>query len=283
MERAKNKKFSLISTFLLTLVMLFSIFISVAPVKVNAATNENETLQVQNIVDNATFITFRKGENSSYGRFIFCCYYFPNEVYDSTMEYGMVVFPKWFSERYGVTGNYIEEYEKLNAEISVLESSNFFNVSEGKIIQCGIVNIPEAADSMDLSFIFYVKDTNGNIAYDIPRFAAYGTLYAEDYTNNELAAMVGQRVVMETSFKKIVEKLGELVDSFWIYIVIGGASVVVIWGAYIGIRIAVAKSQEEKINSRDMIKGLVIGIVITFVIAVAMPMLIKGLSSWVTW
>ena len=283
MERAKNKKFSLISTFLLTLVMLFSIFISVAPVKVNAATNENETLQVQNIVDNATFITFRKGENSSYGRFIFCCYYFPNEVYDSTMEYGMVVFPKWFSERYGVTGNYIEEYEKLNAEISVLESSNFFNVSEGKIIQCGIVNIPEAADSMDLSFIFYVKDTNGNIAYDIPRFAAYGTLYAEDYTNNELAAMVGQRVVMETSFKKIVEKLGELVDSFWIYIVIGGASVVVIWGAYIGVRIAVAKSREEKINSRDMIKDLVIGIVITFVIAVAMPMLIKGLSSWVTW
>lgn len=283
MERAKNKKFSLISTFLLTLVMLFSVFISVAPVKVNAATNENETLQVQNIVDNATFITFRKGENSSYGRFIFCCYYFPNEVYDSTMEYGMVVFPKWFSERYGVTGNYIEEYEKLNAEISVLESSNFFNVSEGKIIQCGIVNIPEAADSIDLSFIFYVKDTNGNIAYDIPRFAAYGTLYAEDYTNNELAAMVGQRVVMETSFKKIVEKLGELVDSFWIYIVIGGASVVVIWGAYIGVRIAVAKSREEKINSRDMIKGLVIGIVITFVIAVAMPMLIKGLSSWVTW
>ena len=74
--------------------MLFSVFISVAPVKVNAATNENETLQVQNIVDNATFITFRKGENSSYGRFIFCCYYFPNEVYDSTMEYGVVIFPK---------------------------------------------------------------------------------------------------------------------------------------------------------------------------------------------
>ena len=143
--------------------------------------------------------------------------------------------------------------------------------------------IPEAADSMDLSFIFYVKDTNGNIAYDIPRFAAYGTLYAEDYTNNELAAMVGQRVVMETSFKKIVEKLSELVDSFWIYIVIAGASVVVIWGAYIGIRIAVAKSREERINSRDMVKSLLIGIVITFVIAVAMPLLIKGLSSWIIW
>ena len=111
MERAKNKKISLFSTILLTLIMMFSMFFSITPVKVNAATNESETSQVQNIVDNATFITFRKGENSSYGRFIFCCYYFPNEVYDSTLEYGMVVFPKWFSERYGVTGNYIEEYE----------------------------------------------------------------------------------------------------------------------------------------------------------------------------
>ena len=113
MERAKNKKISLFGTILLTLVMMFSIFISVAPVKVSAATNDTETLQVQDVVDNATFITFRKGENSNYGRFIFCCYYFPNEVYDSTMEYGVVIFPKWFHDRYGVTGNYIEEYEAL--------------------------------------------------------------------------------------------------------------------------------------------------------------------------
>ena len=103
MERAKNKKISLFGTILLTLVMMFSIFISVAPVKVSAATNDTETLQVQDVVDNATFITFRKGENSNYGRFIFCCYYFPNEVYDSTMEYGVVIFTKWFHERYGVT------------------------------------------------------------------------------------------------------------------------------------------------------------------------------------
>ena len=283
MERAKNKKISLFGTILLTLVMMFSIFISVAPVKVSAATNDTETLQVQDVVDNATFITFRKGENSNYGRFIFCCYYFPNEVYDSTMEYGVVIFPKWFHDRYGVTGNYIEEYEALNASISIVKGNSFFNVTDGKILKCGIANIPEAADDMELSFIFYVRDAEGNTAYDIPRFAAYGTLYAEDYSNEELAAMVGQRLEMETSFRTIVEKLGELVDSFWVYIVIAGASVVVIWGAYIGVRIAVAKSREEKINSRDMIKSLVIGIVITFVIAVAMPLLIKGLSSWMIW
>ena len=283
MERTKNKKISLISTILLTLIMVLSIFISIAPVEVNAATNDNETLLVQGVVDNATFITFRKGENSSYGRFIFCCYYFPNEVYNSTMEYGVVIFPKWFHEQYGVTGNYIEEYEALDASIAIIKANVFFNVTDGKIMKCGIINIPEAGDSLELSFIFYVKDAEGNIAYDIPRFAAYGTLYAEDYSDSELAAMVGQKVEMQTSFKTIVEKLSELVDSFWIYIVMAGASVVVVWSAYIGIRIAVAKSHEEKINSREMIKSLIIGIAITFVITVAMPMVIKGLSSWVTW
>ena len=67
----------------------------------------------------------------------------------------------------------------------------------------------------------------------------------------------------------------------WIYIVIALAAVVVVWGAYIGIKIAIAHRNEEKINARDMIKNLVIGIVIIFVVAMGAPLLINGLSAWV--
>ena len=42
-------------------------------------------------------------------------------------------------------------------------------------------------------------------------------------------------------------------------------------------------TQEEKINARGMVKSLVVGIVVAFVIAVAMPLLINGLSSWLSW
>ena len=59
------------------------------------------------------------------------------------------------------------------------------------------------------------------------------------------------------------------------------AGVVVVWGAYVGIRIAVAHRNEEKINARDMVKNLVIGIVIIFVVAMGAPLLITGLSAWV--
>ena len=79
----------------------------------------------------------------------------------------------------------------------------------------------------------------------------------------------------------IVNNLKTLMDSFWVYIVIALAAIVVIWGAYIGIKIAIAHKNEEKINARDMVKNLIIGIVIIFVVAMGAPLLINGLSAWV--
>lgn len=86
---------------------------------------------------------------------------------------------------------------------------------------------------------------------------------------------------LNDNLSQIVEKLKGLMDSFWIYIVIALAAVVVVWGAYIGIKIAIAHKNEEKINARDMVKNLIIGIIIIFVVAMGAPLLINGLSAWV--
>ena len=83
------------------------------------------------------------------------------------------------------------------------------------------------------------------------------------------------------SLAEIVSKLSVLMDSFWIYIVLALAAVVVVWGAYVGIKIAIAHKNEEKINARDMIKNLIIGIIIIFVVAMGAPLLIEGLGAWV--
>ncbi len=95
--------------------------------------------------------------------------------------------------------------------------------------------------------------------------------------NNIILAQAG----LNENLAGIIEKLNELMNSFWIYIVLALTAVVVIWGAYVGIKIAIAHRNEEKINARDMIKNLVIGIVIIFVVAMGAPLLIKGLSAWV--
>ena len=86
---------------------------------------------------------------------------------------------------------------------------------------------------------------------------------------------------LDGNLQGIVTKLNALMDSFWIYIVLAMAAVVVVWGAYIGIKVAIAHRNEDKINARDMVKNLIIGIVIMFVIAVGAPLLIEGLSAWV--
>ena len=93
--------------------------------------------------------------------------------------------------------------------------------------------------------------------------------------NNLLATTLNENLA------EIVEKLQSLMDSFWIYIVMALAAVVVIWGAYVGIKIAIAHKNEEKINARDMVKNLIIGIIIIFVVAMGAPLLINGLSAWV--
>ena len=86
---------------------------------------------------------------------------------------------------------------------------------------------------------------------------------------------------LDDSLAEIVSKLQTLMDSFWIYIVMALAAVVVVWGAYVGIKIAIAHKNEEKINARDMVKNLIIGIIIIFVVAMCAPLLINGLSAWV--
>lgn len=93
--------------------------------------------------------------------------------------------------------------------------------------------------------------------------------------NNLLAASLNENL------QEIITKLSSLMDSFWIYIVMGLAGIIVVWGAYIGIKIAIAHRNEEKINARDMVKNLIIGIVIIFVVAMGAPLLINGLSAWV--
>ena len=86
---------------------------------------------------------------------------------------------------------------------------------------------------------------------------------------------------LNENLQGIITKLNELMNSFWIYIVLALAAVVVVWGAYIGIKVAIAHRNEDKINARGMVKSLIIGIIVMFVIAMGAPLLINGLSAWV--
>ena len=90
-----------------------------------------------------------------------------------------------------------------------------------------------------------------------------------------------ESTTLDNSLSQIIEKLNELMGSLWNYVILALAAGIVLWGVYVGIKIVLANRKEEKINARDMLKNLIIGIVVIFVVAMGAPLLIKGLMSWV--
>lgn len=279
-ERQQNVK----SAFMVIAVLFLLLFSTLGGgiLVANAETSESN-LNVQNIVDNSVFVTFKKGDNSTKGKYIVSCFYVPKTVYEETYTYGVIIFPKDYGMRFDLTSDYFNKAEEQGAVILNVVAVNKMNEENGYGINCGISRIMDGNLSRTIVFIFYVKDNDGNVAYYQPQFADYNSLIAGELTAEELIQITESRDTMQSSFSSIVEKISELVNSIWIYVVIALSTVVVVWSAYIGIRVITAKKNDEKINARKMIKQLLIGILIMFVFATCMPLLINGMSHWLLW
>ena len=132
-------------------------------------------------------------------------------------------------------------------------------------------------------YVFFVRNADGEIAYKEQEIASFNETTVVDPTSEDLLSIALERqhnIAMEKTLGVATQNIADLVDSVWIYLVIAVGSVAVIWGAYIGIRIIVAKRKEEQINAKGMVKRFLIGIIVMFVLAGGLPLLIKGLSAW---
>lgn len=278
MEQTQNRKYSFFAV-IMALTLFFGFAFGVPTTAYAAEAEENQT-QAEQIIEQSFFFGYRKGENETRGRYIVAMFFVPETVFDSGCTYGTAIFPKKYMEKFNVHGDYMNAFAEQNVAILNVVGSTSQEAPEGRIFRTAIVGILEKNTSLDFSFIFYVTDPDGNTAYLPPQFACYNTLNASEMTDEEIVGLMRQQKGMRDNFGQITEKLSELVDSVWIYLVIGMASVVIVWEAYIGIRVAIARKNEEKINAKEMVKHLVIGILVMFVLAVGLPLLIKGLSVW---
>lgn len=85
---------------------------------------------------------------------------------------------------------------------------------------------------------------------------------------------------LNTNLKAILDKLQTLIDEFWVFVVGILAAVVVIWCVYVAIKLIIAHRNEERVDAKRMIKNLIVGIVVMFVLAFGVPLLIEGLQTW---
>ena len=79
---------------------------------------------------------------------------------------------------------------------------------------------------------------------------------------------------------EFADKMSELIDSFWWLFLTLAAVLIVAWGAYVGIKYVIAQRNEQKVEARDLIKQLLIGILIIVAITVGGPLLVRGLAAW---
>lgn len=276
MEQTQNKKESFI--YIVLLLVVFFVFFSV-PVK--AFAEETNVLTPEEIMAQSYMFGFKKGETETRGKFIIAMLFVPDEVYNENYTYGVVIFPRLYMERFNVYSDYMNGLSEQGKQYIDVKGAVYQPADGGKVFRCGIAQIRDNNTSLVLAFIGYVTDTDGNTAYTAPSYADYNSLTARNLSDEEVLGLLEQTKSIRSNFGGIVDKISELVDSVWIYLVIGCASVLVVWGAYIGIKIAIAKKNEQKLDAKSMVKRLVIGIIIMFVLAGALPLLIKGLSAWV--
>ena len=275
----KKRKDNIILMLFITLVLSLSGFTTAGAVTAKAETIHT----VNDIAESIVFITFKKGYSEEKGKFLGVSFFFPKETYVAGNEYGVAVFPEKFIARYDLNGDYISRKETDGIAISLLKTNGGV-VEGGRIASYSITNIPESALDMQLVYVFFVSNSEGEVAYKEPVICSFQEATLENPSTDELLSMAIEKqkvIAMEGNFEIATDKISELVDSIWIYLVIGCSTVVVIWGAYIGIRIAVAKKNEQRVDTQGMVKRLVIGIVIMFVLAGALPLLIKGLAAWI--
>ena len=276
MEKTNKNRKSILVSFLL--IVMLTLFCGASVGTVNAYADSPPS--IQEVVDETIFIAFKKVEDGANGRTLTACFFVPNGYYlPDIYSYGVFIVPQRYIEKFITRGDYINELEEQGKPYLDIPASKSIEYAKGRGINCGISNIMDA--NLDLEFVFamYCKDKDGNHAYTYLERQTYSTSTATAITYEEEEKIAEQRL-LDARLEKIARKTDTLSSAVFKYLIIGVSAVVIVWGAYIGIRVVIARKKEEKIDSKNMVKRLLIGIVIMFVLAVALPLLIKGLGAW---
>lgn len=71
-----------------------------------------------------------------------------------------------------------------------------------------------------------------------------------------------------------------MMKTIWPWLVGIFVGLIALWSLYVGIRLIVAKSQEQQKEAKGLIKNFIIGIVVIFVLAVVVTALVYFLKDW---
>lgn len=88
--------------------------------------------------------------------------------------------------------------------------------------------------------------------------------------------------LLDINFTEFQNLLNDLFSDMWAPLVGIVASVAVLWGIFVGLKFWKAAGDENKLKeAKSSLISFIIGIVIIFVIAAALPALVAAFQAWV--
>ncbi|MGN0797214.1 MAG: hypothetical protein ACI4M5_03325 [Christensenellales bacterium] len=100
------------------------------------------------------------------------------------------------------------------------------------------------------------------------------------FTFTMLAAVAGDTGNLNNALIQFGNNISGLMSTIWPWLLGIGLTLIALWGAFIGVKIIKARKAEEKQEAKALVKQLIIGIVVIFLIALGGPLIIQGLASW---
>lgn len=85
---------------------------------------------------------------------------------------------------------------------------------------------------------------------------------------------------LNTNLNTILNQIKTLVGEFKSFIIGILIAAVVVWCIYVAVRLIIAHRNEERVDAKRLIKNLILGVVIMFVLIYGVPLLIEGLQAW---
>jgi len=242
----KNKK----RNFLIKAIIFVYAFV-VFLVPFTFVSNGAENISPKESLDKIFLISFETRQEQTLGNRILAHFYIPSEYKVATYEYGIIIFPEMFIETYSLDNNYFQRASEVGGISYLTYPFEEYSYIGGVRLFSDMNRIPESRFDLSLCYVVYVKDENSVYEYSDIYYTSYNTIEKSNLSDEELKALFYEKK-KDSNFERIVLKLNEFVDSVWIYIVIGLSSVVVVWGAYIGIKIIVSKKKEESVDAKGM-------------------------------
>lgn len=171
-----NKKLIIVVVVLMLLSLCFALSFLSTNITVKAAPS------AQSIINNTTYLGHNKAETTEYGRTLFANYFIHDGYWDdTTYEYGCVVFPVDYIDRFGFTDNYHARSEETGMQILSITGNKSYEVTGGYIYRVGVVNVNDSNVDRNLFFCFFVQNkATGVYTYGLTSAATYSKL-----TNNQ--------------------------------------------------------------------------------------------------